>query len=364
MFQLNPSVFGSINSKSDYDRQKQELMRQKQMQDLQMSALQNQAQPDPLGTEQLLAKAIQLGGVGNLSPQEQAQLQAADIAQRTKQTVDRGGNVITNRSYFDLMGMPPSQVLNMPADVMTGQRGQGIVNETGASQMPTMTMNTATADPMLLANQEAAAAQAAQLNMPDMPNTDIGFVHKLPLPPEPDTSGLSPYSAEDARKSYLEDVRNVQMENAKLDRERQVSLSKVKGQTDLINKTIGALIDEEGNLKKGVDQALGGVFGLQGLQSSIIPLTKEQRRVQPFIEQLQGQAFLQAFDSLKGGGPITDIEGEQATRALARLKQTQDEEDFAAALMDLRDVANAALTRASGGKVQTQQNDPLGLFNQ
>jgi hypothetical protein len=40
---------------------------------------------------------------------------------------------------------------------------------------------------------------------------------------------------------------------------------------------------------------------------------------QAYIDQIAGQAFLQAFESLKGGGQITEIEGKQATAAITRL---------------------------------------------
>ena len=39
---------------------------------------------------------------------------------------------------------------------------------------------------------------------------------------------------------------------------------------------------------------------------------------QAMIDQLGGQAFLQAFEKLKGGGVITDFEGQKATQALSR----------------------------------------------
>lgn len=45
-------------------------------------------------------------------------------------------------------------------------------------------------------------------------------------------------------------------------------------------------------------------------------------------ESLKGQAFLDAFQKLKGSGQITEIEGQKATDALLKLNNAQNEKDF------------------------------------
>jgi hypothetical protein len=45
-------------------------------------------------------------------------------------------------------------------------------------------------------------------------------------------------------------------------------------------------------------------------------------------ESLKGQAFLEAFQRIKGGGQITEIEGQKATDALLKLNNAQNEKDF------------------------------------
>ncbi|MGQ9371952.1 lytic transglycosylase domain-containing protein [Azospirillum sp. ST 5-10] len=64
------------------------------------------------------------------------------------------------------------------------------------------------------------------------------------------------------------------------------------------------------------------------------------------VQQLQGQAFLQAFDTLRGGGQITEVEGKKATDAIARLSQAQTSEGFRRALGELRSVVDVARQRA------------------
>jgi hypothetical protein len=48
----------------------------------------------------------------------------------------------------------------------------------------------------------------------------------------------------------------------------------------------------------------------------------------PLYQSIKGQAFLDAFTRLKGGGQITEIEGQKATDALLKLNKAQTEKDF------------------------------------
>jgi hypothetical protein len=48
----------------------------------------------------------------------------------------------------------------------------------------------------------------------------------------------------------------------------------------------------------------------------------------PLYQGIKGQAFLDAFTRLKGGGQITEIEGQKATDALLKLNKAQTEKDF------------------------------------
>lgn len=61
------------------------------------------------------------------------------------------------------------------------------------------------------------------------------------------------------------------------------------------------------------------------------------------VAQLQGQTFLRAFEALKGGGAITEIEGKKAEQAIGRLNQAVSEQDFKAALSDLRTILDRGI---------------------
>lgn len=73
------------------------------------------------------------------------------------------------------------------------------------------------------------------------------------------------------------------------------------------------------------------------------------------LDQLKGQAFLQAFESLKGGGQITEVEGAKATAAMARLDTAQSDREFKAALIELRTILSNGKQRAIEMARQRQQ---------
>jgi hypothetical protein len=66
------------------------------------------------------------------------------------------------------------------------------------------------------------------------------------------------------------------------------------------------------------------------------------------MDQLGGKAFLQAFESLKGGGVITDREGEKATQAIARLETAVKKEQYVEALNDLKAVVEGGMAKLRG----------------
>jgi hypothetical protein len=72
-------------------------------------------------------------------------------------------------------------------------------------------------------------------------------------------------------------------------------------------------------------------FGLfdQGVWAS------DARNFSSLRNQLQGGVFLRGFETLKGGGSITEIEGQKAEQAVSRMTDTgQNEVEYAVALRD------------------------------
>ncbi|MFN8992799.1 MAG: hypothetical protein ACK5X3_03900 [Pseudomonadota bacterium] len=92
--------------------------------------------------------------------------------------------------------------------------------------------------------------------------------------------------------------------------------------------------------------AFGVATGVSGMIARNVPGTPAFDFGQRF-DQLTGRAFLQAFETLKGGGQITEIEGKKATDAIARLNPRASAEDTRQALQELREVVVSAQQRAS-----------------
>jgi hypothetical protein len=115
-------------------------------------------------------------------------------------------------------------------------------------------------------------------------------------------------------------------------------------------KKIDDLLDE--SRKDGLASIVGPLDQFRGSWT----LGQSGRDALARLEQLQGGAFLQAYSTLKGGGAITEMEGQKAEKAIARMQRSQSEDDFRAALKDFRDAIDIGLQklrRAAGGGEST-----------
>lgn len=112
-------------------------------------------------------------------------------------------------------------------------------------------------------------------------------------------------------------------------------LSKVSGQAEQMISSIDGILAHPG---------LGAATGA----SSYLPSIRGTDRADfdARSAQLKGQAFLQAFESLKGGGQITEVEGKAATEAIARLDNAQSEAAYKSSLTELRGILEKARSRA------------------
>ena len=128
-------------------------------------------------------------------------------------------------------------------------------------------------------------------------------------------------------------------------------------------------------LISGIDQLLAdpalaqglGIEGFLRKPLAELGLDEETARVRAKIDQVRGDVFLSAFATLKGGGQITELEGTKAEQAQARLSTAQSEEDFRAALNELKFYTELGIRRMKGEKIpetlyeDSQANDPLGI---
>ena len=120
---------------------------------------------------------------------------------------------------------------------------------------------------------------------------------------------------------------------------------------------------------------LPGVVGLPSVAGITHAPGTSEANFRVLMKQIEGANFLQAFQGLKGGGHITEIEGEQAKQSLARMSASQDETEFKVALLELQALLRRGLMKAGirsrggitpGGDVPSVNNrrkgdDPMDL---
>lgn len=146
------------------------------------------------------------------------------------------------------------------------------------------------------------------------------------------------------------------LQNAKTDLERTELTGKIQdAQTarDQLAKTKtttgNALVASSDNALDTISRleshpGLEGILGARGVVPNIPG--SDAADAQAVLKTLKGQAFLNAFNSLKGGGQITEIEGEKATDALQSLDTKQSPEQFKQNLTVVKDMINKARTGA------------------
>jgi hypothetical protein len=84
-------------------------------------------------------------------------------------------------------------------------------------------------------------------------------------------------------------------------------------------------------------------------------------------QQIKGASFLEAFEILKGGGAITNIEGEKGTSALNRMALAQSEQEYIAAAREVQGILRVGMDRArkranvAAPASNAPAADPLGI---
>jgi GH24 family phage-related lysozyme (muramidase) len=145
--------------------------------------------------------------------------------------------------------------------------------------------------------------------------------------------------------------------------ERQQTTGKAQGQAQVdlpkVQSNASAVLAMTQSLR--TDPDIGRMTG--SIQGRMPNWSEASGRVQSKIDQLNGQAFLQAFEAIKGAGQITEIEGQKATAALTRLQtMTMSDADYLEAIKDFESEVNRlvqlAETRARGSAQAERQAQP------
>jgi hypothetical protein len=163
-------------------------------------------------------------------------------------------------------------------------------------------------------------------------------------------------SAENARiakdpiiQQQLEAARTLGRKTAENQATATAVLPKVISTGELALNTIDQMIgqrDAKGNLIKGEKPHPGfeNAVGF-GLPLQMVPGT-EAANFKTLFDQIKGSAFLQAFETLKGGGQISEKEGDKATSALNRMNLAQTEPEFIRAALEFKSVVQNGLANA------------------
>jgi hypothetical protein len=129
-------------------------------------------------------------------------------------------------------------------------------------------------------------------------------------------------------------------------KQKQAAAAAVEGQIGVIDKALNHKGRTTGTGLSGSIDPRNYIPGTDATDFKVV------------VDQLGGAAFLQAFESLKGGGQITEMEGKKATDAIARLNRSQSDKEFETALKDLRQVMSDGLSRMKSGSATPSGNAP------
>ena len=87
-----------------------------------------------------------------------------------------------------------------------------------------------------------------------------------------------------------------------------------------------------------------GTLGIPGI-AQLTPGT-DAANFKTLYDQVMGASFSEAFETLKGGGAITEKEGVKATAARNRMSLAQSEDEFIRAALEYRDIVAKGVERA------------------
>lgn len=137
-------------------------------------------------------------------------------------------------------------------------------------------------------------------------------------------------------------------EGAKNSVEAQAALPQVQANAErglrLIDEMVGSA---DGKVKPhpGFQSAVG--VSLSKMMSPFwAPPGTDRRDFDARMDEIKGGAFMEAFQSLKGGGQITEAEGRKATQAITRMDSAQSEREFVKAAREFQDIIKTGLKRA------------------
>lgn len=320
------------------------------MQQAQHEMLQNELQRK-LTTQQYLRDAVAKSG-GDRKALQQALYQSGDL-DLMKQAASLGPKVKSTVKGFGADGKPVYQ--NVFEDGST--ESTGIAPAEKAMQV-NQGSQISFLDPYSLANRGAMGVGMAPGEAARLAQSERQFAA---------SHGLAQQNAGLSQQKQLMDMLRLKQEldpefqaqkAAKIAQSKETAKLQAKGQADLPN----AIMQGETTIKlvddilahPGFNMSVGAKAPL-GKVASFVPGT-DAASFDIALNQLKGKQFLEAFESLKGGGQITQIEGEKATQAQSRMDKANTQEEFIKAAREFQGILRNGLERAKArAGVQPQQ---------
>jgi len=149
---------------------------------------------------------------------------------------------------------------------------------------------------------------------------------------------------------------------AKAEADLPRAVDQAQATIDLIDRMIGkpAETDASGKVVKAASRPHPGFVDAVGATwkpgARFVPGT-DAASFQAMYDQATGTAFLQAYETLRGGGQIANEEGKKATAAMTRMNLAQNEKEFATAAREFQD---AIRTGVKNARVKAGKPAPVG----
>lgn len=251
----------------------------------------------------------------------------------------------TRESYYLSMALPQSQNVNIPSSIREYEYFSKLTPE---SQTQFQGLKRNIAGEGAIINQQGqiqtlpgygqAGAQRTGMEQTAKNISDLNY--------KPSISGESTF----AQRKAEEDVK------------AQEQFSKINTDANNLTNLLDSLTTHPGVPDLFGAKGGGAILSYVGKKGPIAGSNAAGAKA--LFNQVKGQQFLQAFESLKGGGGITEKEGEAATNALSSLNENISEKELIKNINILKSTINKARNRAEIRASQGYQRGSTQVNNQ
>lgn len=321
---------------------------------------QEQASGPVRSHSQGLAKLLRAGLAGYMQGQDQKDQMAAQ--QAMAQALQQPPQMAQQPMPQGMQG-PPQMVKQSPYAAAARQLS-GIKNNQYAAQMAPQMMMQDLAWKQQQDQQENALNQfEEQMKIKSQYSSPKKLVPGRDVPYSPEV--FSQLTNIAAARSGATAQAKADVEKATRQAQAKSELPEITAKANYTKNLVDSIVNHPamGNVIGAPESVSGAAYKVFG---SAIPGTQEADFAAR-LEQLGGRQFLEAFESLKGGGQITEVEGKKATAAMSRLLQTgQPEETYREAAKELQNVLDLGVVRAQRAADDTtsgggEQSIPQGV---